>query len=101
MSGESGSAALQRTVVLDPGDNVAVALTELEAGESLQCGNQTLVIRQGIPAGHKVALAEIVIGGAVLKYGEVIGVASAPITRGTHVHVHNVMSSRLPGPGGR
>jgi hypothetical protein len=33
----------------------------------------------------------------VLKYNETIGIASAPIAAGEHVHVQNVRSARLPG----
>ena len=31
-------------------------------------------------------------GEAVVKYGEHIGIATAPIPQGGHVHVHNVVS---------
>jgi altronate dehydratase small subunit len=33
----------------------------------------------------------------VIKYAEVIGVASRPISVGEHVHVHNVESVRARG----
>ena len=34
------------------------------------------------------------VGDAILKYGQVIGIASAPICAGDHVHVHNLQSQR-------
>jgi altronate hydrolase len=40
--------------------------------------------------GHKFALCDIAPGEAVLKYGQVIGFAGAPIPAGSHVHTHNV-----------
>jgi len=46
--------------------------------------------------GHKVSLAAIPAGGDVVKYGEVIGIATAAIEPGHHVHVQNVRSARLP-----
>ena len=50
-----------------------------------------------MPFGHKVAAADIACGGAIVKYGEVVGRATQEIARGDHVHVHNVVSARLPG----
>ena len=47
-----------------------------------------------IPMGHKFALQDIEKGTDVMKYGEPIGYATAPIARGEHVHVHNVASHR-------
>src|SRR5262249_29928844 len=40
--------------------------------------------------GHKLALRPIHKGEPVLKYGQIIGFASADIAPGSHVHVHNV-----------
>ena len=79
-------AALQ----LSAADNVAVARQALEAGTTLQVGAHTLVLRDAIASGHKVALLPIAQGAPVLKYGQNIGVATADIPAGAHVHVHNV-----------
>ena len=45
-----------------------------------------------VPAGHKIALCEIPQGGAVIKYGQVIGRATKPIRAGEWVHSHNLRS---------
>jgi altronate dehydratase small subunit len=47
-----------------------------------------------IPMGHKFARRDIDQGTDVVKYGEPIGKTTARITRGEHVHVHNVVSHR-------
>jgi altronate dehydratase len=47
-----------------------------------------------IPYGHKIAVCDIAEGSPIIKYGEKIGLASAPIKRGDHVHVHNLESDR-------
>jgi altronate hydrolase len=91
--------ARPRALVLDPADNVAVAVVPLAAGERLEFDGAAVVVAEPIRFGHKLALRPIAAGGAVLKYHEVIGRASADIAAGTHVHVHNVVSARLPGPG--
>lgn len=47
-----------------------------------------------ISYGHKFAVEDIQRGTNVIKYGEVIGRATAPIPRGAHAHVHNIESLR-------
>lgn len=88
----------EQAIVIDPRDSVAVAVVELAAGDRcpLRVGDETLVveIRETIPFGHKVALREIARGDDVLKYGEVIGAASAAIHSGEWVHTHNLASKR-------
>jgi altronate dehydratase small subunit len=85
-------------IVVDPADNVATALEPLAAGNTIniEIGNQVMpvVLRQPIPFGHKLALTGIPVGGAVIKYGETIGLATHPIVPGEHVHVHNVDGRR-------
>jgi altronate dehydratase small subunit len=85
-------------IVINGRDNVAVAVRELEPNSTvrLDAGGKMVCrkVGQRIPAGHKFALASIQKGGDVIKYGEVIGKASAPIQVGYHVHVHNVASQR-------
>jgi altronate dehydratase len=84
-------------IVLDPADNVAVALRALVEGEEIVVEGATLRATAAIPTGHKLARRAIAEGDPVLKYNETIGIASAPIAAGEHVHVHNVRSARLPG----
>jgi altronate dehydratase small subunit len=49
---------------------------------------------QTVNYGHKFAVRDIAQGEDVLKYGEVIGRATAAIPTGTHAHVHNIESLR-------
>jgi len=53
-----------------------------------------VVVETLIPFGHKMAVVEIAAGDPVIKYGEIIGIATAAIRSGQHVHVHNVRSDR-------
>jgi len=71
------------------GDNVLVALRALEPGSVVE----GVTVREPIPAGHKLAAVPIDAGAPVVKYSYPIGVASAPIAAGTHVHTHNVASA--------
>jgi altronate hydrolase len=81
-------------LVISARDNVATAIEALEPGRAVALGATSLTIVESIPRGHKVALTDILAGEAVVKYGSPIGVASARIPAGAHVHVHNVASAR-------
>jgi altronate dehydratase len=78
---------------------VAVAVEALAPGEQVRLRGVLVTVREPIAFGHKFALCDLVSGECVVKYGEAIGVASAVIGAGRHVHVHNMVSRRLPGPG--
>jgi altronate dehydratase len=68
-------------------DNIMVALLPLTPGAPLRAG---ITAAGAIPAGHKVAVRAIAAGEPVLKYGQVIGVATQDIAPGEHVHVQNL-----------
>lgn len=88
----------EKAIVIDPRDSVAVALIELAAGQActVRVGDdtRTVEILDRIPFGHKFALRRIPKGENVLKYGDVIGEATADIEQGGWVHVHNLASQR-------
>ena len=46
------------------------------------------------PIGHKVALRDYKPGDTVIKYGVDIGKVVQPISKGEHLHVHNVKTKR-------
>jgi len=73
---------------LHDNDNIAVALRQIESGETLAPSN--LVAKDKVPSGHKISLRSISSGQEITKYGRVIGVATQDIPQGAHVHVHNV-----------
>lgn len=77
---------------IHPQDNVGVALRTLGKGERYA----EILALDAVPAGHKIALQVIRAGDAVTKYGYVIGIATAEIKPGEHVHIHN-MASALKG----
>jgi altronate hydrolase len=97
-----GEAVLNRplALVLGVSDNVAVAVTDLAEGTDVVLGDRSVTAAQDIRFGHKLAVEAIAAGAPIRKYDEVIGIASAAIPAGAHVHVHNVVSARLPGPDG-
>ena len=79
-------------IVIDPGDNVATLLVDLQEKQSLVTeGGVTLPLRQDVEAGHKVALSDLQKGGIIRKYGHPIGMAGQAIAAGEHVHIHNLV----------
>jgi (2R)-sulfolactate sulfo-lyase subunit alpha len=88
-------------VLHDPGDNVAVVVVEgVKAGAELtgwvmdDDRTVSLTARQDIPIGHKIALKDLVVGDAAIKYGIDMGKIVAPIQAGQHAHVHNIKTKR-------
>lgn len=86
-------------ILLDPTDNVATALQDLSAGETvtvkLDKVTYAVVLREDVAFGHKYALRDIAKGEALLKYGLPIGKALEEIRAGSWVHVHNCRSDRF------
>ena len=91
-------AVKSKAIVINEKDNVATAIIALKAGSTVsldfQGGTEKVKLLSPIPMGHKFALRNIESGADVVKYGEPIGKTTAPIARGEHVHVHNVVSHR-------
>jgi len=88
-------------LVLHDRDNTITALRDLSEGEKITVNpgsaEGAITLRETIPYAHKFAGTFIPKGGDVIKYGEVIGMATQDIQPGEHVHVHNVESKRARG----
>lgn len=95
-----GSTATIKTGVpaafqINAADNVATLLEPTTAGPVTlrsASGERQLTAREPIEAGHKIAVAPIVEGTDVIKFGVVIGAASRAIESGEWVHLHNCHS---------
>ncbi len=85
-----------RLLRLAPEDNVCVAATTLEAGETISIDGRPVTLGERIPTGHKIAARAIAAAGKVIKYGAPIGSATRDIGPGQYVHTHNVKSDYLP-----
>ncbi|WNC13779.1 UxaA family hydrolase [Brevibacillus brevis] len=87
-----------KTVMMKPHDKVAVALEPIPAGAevSVVCEDRSfhITLSDPIEFGHKFAVVAIRQGEDILKYGEVIGVATREIGPGEHVHIHNLEGKR-------
>jgi hypothetical protein len=86
---------MRKLLILDARDNVAVCLVDLEVGDLIEQDNIKFKVISRIARGHKIASKEIAKGEGIIKYGERMGHAVAPIAVGEHVHVHNILGDRL------
>jgi hypothetical protein len=85
-----------RLILLDPRDNVFVARMRLKAGETVETGSGPAMLDRDIALAHKIARQPIAAGEKIVKYGAPIGVATAAIAAGHHVHVQNMKSDYTP-----
>lgn len=83
-------------LLLAPGDNIAVACTELPAGTERQVAGTRVVLASKVDVGHKFAVRRIAQGERIVKYGAPIGRATRDIAPGEYVHTHNVVSDYIP-----
>ena len=85
-----------RLLRLHIADNVLTVISTLEAGETIQIGENVIAVKTRLPIGHKVAARVIAAGEKILKYGAPIGSATCAIAAGELVHTHNLQSDYLP-----
>ena len=92
---------MKKAIQIDDKDNVATVTGQAGQGEELEVLNPDGAVilqtrtNEAIPFGHKIAIDDLDAGVEVVKYGEIIGVASESIPAGQWVHTHNVKSARL------
>ena len=87
-----------KAIVMKPSDNVATVTEDIAAGTDLtvHVGDcvSTIRVMEPICFGHKVAIRNITKGESIIKYGNVIGIATRDIVIGQHTHVHNLDGCR-------
>jgi len=82
-------------------DNVATVIVDVEASEEVEVVSlqgdviSKMTLKEKIISGHKLAIIPCNKGEKIIKYGEIIGVASDAISPGDWVHTHNVDSDRM------
>ena len=83
-----------RAFQIQPQDNVATLIDDASTGaiELIGANRGEIIATEKIERGHKVALRDIAMNEAVVKFGVRIGHATKPIARGTWVHLHNLAS---------
>jgi len=80
-------------LLIHPADTVVVALEALAKDAAASAGGTTLRVNEDVPKGHKIAARAIAQGEDIVKYGHVIGHATADIKAGAWVHSHNMKTN--------
>jgi len=86
---------MEQLIIMHAKDNVAVVMApSLAEGTEVSVNGISLTVKNDIPFAHKVAIRPVAKGESIYKYGEPVGIATADIEPGEHVHIHNVVSGR-------
>ena len=73
---------------LNPADNIVIALRDLGSGSTVP--GVAAPLAGPVSRGHKIAARAVAQGENVIRYGQIIGVATRPIAAGEHIHTHNL-----------
>ena len=79
-----------KVIMINSKDNVMVALSDIAVGEMIELGDIKIRTLSDIPFGHKIAAKDLKEGDIIIKYGEVIGLATTDIRKGEWIHCHNI-----------
>jgi altronate hydrolase len=82
-------------IVVQPDkDNIAIAVRDIRAGESVDAAGRTLVVADDVPAGHPLAIRVILPGEPIVEYGQPWGI-SRGLEAGRRI-THDRIDDRLP-----
>lgn len=81
---------MQKLIKVNPTDNVAVALQNQNANESISLNNEQILLQTDVKAKHKIALNDLNIGDSITMYGVLVGKASKEIKKGEVLTTENV-----------
>lgn len=77
-------------------DNCLIARVDLKTGDVVTIDDRSVTLPGDVRMGHKVARRDLAPGEKILRYGAIIGTATAPIAIGAHIHTHNLESDYIP-----
>jgi altronate hydrolase len=78
------------SLLLDPSDNVGVALSDLEPGQKVALNGIELEIQEFVAAKHKFAIRDFQPGEDILMYGTIVGEATQAIHLGHAITLQNI-----------
>ena len=81
---------MQTALLIDPSDNLGVALQPLCPGDLVNINGQKVEITQPVAAKHKFALAPLKKGDRCTLYGVTVGVMTEDLTAGGLIHTENL-----------
>jgi galactarate dehydratase len=83
---------INQYIKINDNDNVAITVSAISSGTIVMDG---ITANEDIPQGHKIALCDISVGEAIIRYGVTLGYALLPISKGDWINEHML---ELPTP---
>lgn len=80
----------KKLIKVDPTDNVAVALVNLVAGETIAFEGEDVLVLADTKMKHKIAMKDFESGDKIIMYGVIVGKASQSIAKGDIITTSNV-----------
>lgn len=80
----------KKLIKVDPTDNVAVALVNLVAGETIAFEGENVLVVSDTKMKHKIAMKDFESGDKIIMYGVIVGKASQTIAKGDIITTANV-----------
>ena len=84
------NAAPHDLLLLAEGDDVLIAVRDLEPGAHRASTGSTVVVGEAVALGHKVAVRAIATGERITRCRMPIVAVAEPIATGAWVHTHNL-----------
>jgi altronate hydrolase len=85
--------ALATFLKINPADSVVVCLESKKKGDVIIIDGREVVVRQDIPAGHKLLIQDTAKGSDIIKYGYPIGHAAEDLKAGDWVNENNLKTN--------
>ena len=80
----------KKLIKVDPTDNVAVALVNLVAGETIAFEGEDVLVVSDTKMKHKIAMKDFESGDKIIMYGVIVGKASQAIAKGDVITTINI-----------
>ena len=82
---------MNAAITIDPKDDLAVALRDLEAGETVTVNGESITVVEKITAKQKFAMHDFAIDERATQYGVTVGKATTPIVKGAWISTANLV----------
>ncbi|MFI2743804.1 UxaA family hydrolase [Zhouia sp. PK063] len=81
---------MEKTLIIAPTDNVAVALSKLDKGDIIELSSGNIILKESIPVKHKLALKNFRKHDIIRMYGVPVGEAMVDIPSGYKITTENI-----------
>ncbi|RYY62550.1 MAG: altronate dehydratase [Chitinophagaceae bacterium] len=85
-----------KILLIDPADNVLVALQTLEKDTTIEWKGESIVLAETIPAKHKFFLRDMQVGEEIFMYGVLVGKLLQPVIKGSRMSTSNTGHAAQP-----